>query len=77
MKQKKILEISLQHREECEKAKEFNAEHNFQYIIVDDNSLINYNNLVLFLRYGYVLNIYADKVELRHKNYNSELENID
>lgn len=32
MKAKKILEISLQHRDEVEKAIKFNAENNYEYI---------------------------------------------
>lgn len=77
MKQKKILEISLQHKEEVEKAKKFNAEHNYEYIIVSDCRLIDYQYLVMFLRFGYEMNIYSDMVELRHKNYDRNIENID
>ena len=76
MKKKMILEISLQHREEVEKAVKFNAENNYQYIITDDNNLIDYNNLAYLLRIGYQLNAYADIVELRHKNYNGDNENF-
>lgn len=76
MKIKKILEISLQHREEVEKAVKFNAENNYQYIITDDNSLIEYNNLAYLLRVGYQMNIYADKLTLKHKNYNNEIEEV-
>lgn len=74
MKIKKILEISLQHREEVEKAVKFNAENNYEYILVDDNNLIKYDNLAYLLRIGYQMNIYADMVELRHKNYNFDNE---
>ncbi len=74
MKIKKILEISLQHREEVEKAVKYNAENNYEYILVDDNNLIKYDNLAYLLRIGYQMNIYADIVELRHKNYNFDNE---
>lgn len=74
MKIKKILEISLQHREEVEKAVKYNAENNYEYILVDDNNLIEYDNLAYLLRIGYQMNIYADMVELRHKNYNFDNE---
>lgn len=74
MKIKKILEISLQHRDEVEKAVKYNAENNYEYILVDDNNLIEYDNLAYLLRIGYQMNIYADMVELRHKNYNSDKE---
>ena len=77
MKKKMILEISLQHREEVEKAVKFNAENNYEYIITDDNNLINYDNLAYLLRIGYQLNAYADIVELRHKNYNRDIENVE
>ena len=74
MRLKKVLEISLQHREEVEKAVKFNAENNYEYIITDDNNLINYDNLAYLLRIGYQLNAYADIVELRYKNYNIDKE---
>ena len=74
MRLKKVLEISLQHREEVEKAVKFNAENNYEYIITDDNNLINYDNLAYLLRIGYQLNPYADIVELRYKNYNIDKE---
>lgn len=76
MKIKKILEISLQHREEVEKAVKYNAENNYEYILVDDNNLIEYDNLAYLLRIGYQMNIYADMVELRHKNYNFDNEKV-
>ena len=76
MKIKKILEISLQHREEVEKAIKFNAENNYEYILVDDNNLIKYDTLAYLLRIGYQMNIYADMVELRHKNYNFDNEKV-
>lgn len=74
MRKKKILEISLQHREEVEKARDFNKENNYEYILADTNNLIEYDNLAYLLRIGYELNMYADVVELRHKNYKSEIE---
>lgn len=74
MKIKKILEISLQHRDEVEKAVKYNAENNYEYILVDDNNLIKYDTLAYLLRIGYQMNIYADIVELRHKNYNFDNE---
>ncbi len=76
MRLKKVLEISLQHREEVEKAVKFNEENNYEYIITDDNNLINYSNLAYLLRIGYQLNAYANIVELRHKNYNKEIEEV-
>lgn len=76
MKIKKILEISLQHREEVEKAVKYNAENNYEYILVDDNNLIKYDTLAYLLRIGYQMNIYADMVELRHKNYNFDNEKV-
>lgn len=76
MKKKKILEISLQHRKEVEKARDFNKENNYEYILVDNNNLIEYDNLAYLLRIGYEMNIYADYVELRHKNYDREIENV-
>ena len=76
MKIKKILEISLQHRDEVEKAVKFNAENNYEYILVDDNNLIEYDTLAYLLRVGYQMNIYADIVELRHKNYNFDNEKV-
>jgi hypothetical protein len=76
MKARKYLEISLQHREEVEKAVKFNTENNYEYIITDDNNLINYDNLAYLLRIGYQLNTYSNIVELRHKNYNSEIEKV-
>lgn len=76
MKKRLYLEISLQHKEEVEKAKKYNEENDYKYIIVDNNNLIEYDNLVRFLRFGYTMNIYADRVELRHKNYRYEEEDI-
>ena len=76
MKIKKILEISLQHRDEVEKAIKFNAENNYEYILVDDNNLIKYDTLAYLQRVGYQMNIYADMVELRHKNYNFDNEKV-
>lgn len=76
MKIKKYLEISLQHREEVEKAIKFNKENNYEYIITDDNNLIEYSNLAYLLRVGYKMNIYADKLTLIHKNYNNEIEEV-
>ena len=76
MNKKKILEISLQHRDEVEKAIKFNAENNYEYILVDDNNLIKYDTLAYLLRVGYQMNIYADMVELRHKNYNFDNEKV-
>lgn len=77
MKRKKILEISLQHNDEVIKARDFNKENNYEYILIDDNNLIKYDNLAFLLRFGYELNIYADKVELRHKSYKNEIEIIE
>lgn len=74
MKKKKILEISLQHWDEVYKARDFNIENDYQYILVDDNNLIKYDTLAYLLRIGYELNIYGDCVELRHKNYKREEE---
>jgi len=74
MKKKKILEISLQHKEEVYKARDFNKTNNYEYILIDTNRLIDYDNLAYLLRIGYELNIYADVVELRHKNYKNEIE---
>ena len=76
MKKKKILEISLQHEDEVVKARDFNAENNYEYILIDNNNLIEYDNLAFLLRFGYEMNIYADKVELRHKNYDRKIEEI-
>ena len=69
IKRKMILEISLQHRNEVEDAVKFNMENDYQYILVDDNNLIEYDNLAYLLRNGYVMQIYADQVTLKHKNY--------
>lgn len=74
MKKKKILEFSLQHRQEVENARDFNKENNYEYILIDTNRLIDYENLAYLLRIGYEMNIYADTIELRHKNYNREKE---
>lgn len=76
MKKKKILEISLQHKEEVYQARDFNIENNYEYILIDTNRLIDYANLAYLLRIGYELNVYADNVELRHKNYKREIEEI-
>lgn len=76
MKKKKILEISLQHKDEVIKARDFNKENNYEYILIDNNNLIEYDNLTLLLRFGYEMNIYADNVELRHKNYDRKIEEI-
>lgn len=76
MKKKKILEISLQHKKEVEKARDFNKENNYEYILIDTNKIIDYENLAYLLRIGYEMNIYADYVELRHKNYDREMENV-
>lgn len=77
MKKKMYIEICLQHKEEIEKAIEFNAKNNYKYILKDDNNIIFYDNLAYLLRIGYTLNIYADTLELRHKNYNFENENLE
>lgn len=74
MRKRKILEISLQHKEEVEKARDFNKENNYEYVIIDTNNLIEYKNLAYLLRIGYQLHHYADYVELTHKNYKSEQE---
>lgn len=77
MKKRKILEISLQHKEEVYKARDFNKDNNYEYVLIDTNNLIEYDNLAYLLRIGYEMNIYSDNVELRHKNYNKEIENIE
>lgn len=69
IKRKMILEISLQHRNEVEDAVKFNMENDYNYILVDDNNLICYDNLAYLLRVGYIMQIYADQVTLKHKNY--------
>lgn len=74
MKKKKILEISLQHKEEVYKARDFNKTNNYEYILIDTNKLIDYDNLAYLLRIGYEMNIYADTIELRHRNYKNEIE---
>lgn len=76
IKAKKILEISLQHKEEVYQARDFNAEHDYEYILVDDNNLIEYDNLAYLLRIGYEMRIYADKLTLVHKNYKKENEEV-
>ena len=76
MRKRKYLEISLQHKEDVEKAIKFNADNNYEYVITDDNNLINYSNLAYLIRLGYVLQPYADVVTLIHKNYDSKLEEI-
>ena len=77
MKKVKYLEISLQHEEDVKKAIKFNIEHNFEYVIVDYNNLINYNNLALLLRFGYELCYYSDFVKLKHENYNVAIEEME
>lgn len=77
MRKRKILEISLQHKEEVYKAIDLNKENNYEYVIIDTNRLIEYENLAYLLRTGYVMNIYSDCVELKHKNYNIEKEEVD
>ena len=74
MRKRKILEISLQHKDEVYKARDFNKENNYEYVIIDTNNLINYDNLAYLLRIGYELMYYSDYVELRHKNYKIEQE---
>ena len=74
MRKRKILEISLQHKEDVEKARDFDKENNYEYVIIDTNNLIEYKNLAYLLRIGYEMNVYSDYVELRHKNYNIENE---
>ena len=74
MKRKLYIDISLQHRDEIEQAIKYNSENNYKYILRDDNNFICYNNLAYLLRAGYHLNIFADVVELRHKNYNFDDE---
>lgn len=76
IKAKHILEISLQHREDVERARDFNAEHNYEYILVDDGNLINYDNLAYLLRIGYTMQIYADVPTLVHKNYDKAKEEV-
>lgn len=76
MKAKKYLEISLQSREQVEKAMKYNMENNYEYIITDDNNLIEYGNLAYLLKFGYELNFYKDIVYLVHKNYNYDNEEI-
>lgn len=77
MRKRKYLEISLQHKEDVQKARDFNIKNNYEYIIVDDNNLIEYDNLAYLLRIGYQLNAYADRVELIHKNYPKEIETVE
>lgn len=74
MRRKMILEISFQHKNQVEEAMEYNKKNNYKFIIVDTNNLIDCENLKLMLRFGYVLNEYSDNVELRHKNYDREIE---
>jgi len=76
MKARKYLEISFQHREEVEKAVKVNKENNYEYIITDENNLIKYDNLAYLLRIGYEMNYYADKLELRHKSYKYDIEEV-
>lgn len=77
MKKKKILEISLQHREEVEKAIKFNKENNYEYILIDTNNLIEYKNLAYLLRNSYEMCIYADVLTLTHKNYDKKIEEVE
>lgn len=74
MRKKMILEISFQHKNQVEEAMEYNKKNNYKFIIVDTNNLIDCENLKLMLRFGYILNEYSDNVELRHKNYDREIE---
>ena len=76
MKVRKYIELSLQHEEEVKKAIDFNKKNNYEYLIKDDNSLINYKNLAYLLRIGYELMCFSDTVLLKHKNYNEKIEDI-
>lgn len=77
MRKKKILEICLQHDDDVKKAVEFNKKNNYEYILKDDNNLINYNNLAYLLRIGYVMSIYADTLTLTYKTYNFDDEKVE
>ncbi len=74
MRKLKILDICLQHKEDVERARDFNKENNYEYILRDTTNLIEYSNLAYLLRIGYEMNAYADVLELRHKNYKMEIE---
>lgn len=76
MRAKHILEINTQSRENIERARDFNAENDYKYILVDDNNLIDYNNLAYLLRIGYVMQVYADTLTLVHKNYDKTQEEV-
>ena len=51
--------------------------NNYEYILKDDNNLINYNNLAYLLRIGYVMSIYADTLTLTYKTYNFDDEKVE
>lgn len=72
MEIKKYLYINLQNEEETKKAAKYNMEKNYIYILKDENTLINYNNIAYLLRIGYTLQIYKDQPEFIHKNYIKE-----
>lgn len=77
MKKKKILEVCLQHIDDVKEAILFNQKNNYEYIIIDDTNLIQYESLAYLLRVGYEIKIYADKLTLVHKNYNYDIENVE
>ena len=76
MEIKKYLDISLQNRDEVYEARDYNAEHDYEYLIRDTNNLIVYDNLAYLLRIGYELCIYEDCVVLKHKTYKKQYEEI-
>ncbi len=76
MRARHILEISLQSRDEVERAVKFNIENDYKYILVDDNNLIEYDNLAYLLRVGYVMQVYADKLTLAYKDYDFAKEKV-
>lgn len=77
MKVRKYIEISLQHEEEVKKAIEFNKENNYEYYLVDDNTLVDYRNVAYLLRVGYEMLYYHDTPLFKHKKYNFNEEIAD
>ena len=78
LKQKKILQFCIQWEWETKQAIEFNENNNYEYLLVDDTTTIDYDCLKLLLQSGYEI-VKSEKVlTLKHKNYKSEeMEKVD
>jgi hypothetical protein len=69
---RKEIRVSTQHIQDIKRAIDINTESDYNYIIVEDNTLIGLEGLKMLLKVGYEINPYAEHLEFWHKNYKAD-----